>query len=416
MTASLTALADGRDMFGAFPFDLPDKKPNRPLSAALERNYDNYLSPRQEENELYSLFKYTELTGFDYHGGDGTVSRRDPSKIIFENGQYYVWYTKRETEEIPTGLGNAHLATDTRPSADWDLAEIWYATSKDGITWEEQGIAVPRPPKPNVGWRSVATPDILKWKDKYYLYYQGFVEISGKGDSDCPVAVSVADSPNGPWKALNKVIIPNGKKGEWDQNAIHDPYPLVHNGKIYLYYKSDFDRIRGSKDRAIAVRMQGLAIAENPLGPFVKHPLNPVLNSGHETALFPFKEGVAALIIRDGNERSTVQYAQDWVNFNIASVTELMPNAAGLYVPDAFTNTEYGQGVTWGLSHFTVANGWDKNHSILTRFDTDLSLKVNDPEMKRHNYHYSPAHHYKFGLSAQQKKRIAEQNKKLQKQ
>ncbi|XPF93353.1 glycoside hydrolase family 117 protein [Colwellia sp. RE-S-Sl-9] len=396
----------------AFPYDLPSEKPDRPLSAAVARNYDNYLSPRQEENELYSLFKYTELKGFDYRGGDGTVSRRDPSKIIKENGQYYIWYTKRDTKFIPVGLGRAHLATDEIPSADWDLAEIWYATSKDGFTWQEQGIAVPRPAKPLVGWRSVATPDILKWKNKYYLYYQGFMAPSGLTDNDCPVAVSVADSPDGPWQAANKVVIPNGKKGEWDQNAIHDPHPIVHDGKIYLYYKADFDRIRGSKDRSEAVRMQGLAIADNPLGPFTKHPLNPVLNSGHETSLFPFKEGVAALIIRDGNERSTIQYAEDWVNFNIASVVELMPNAAGFYVPDAFTDTKYGKGVTWGLSHFTNVSGWDKNHSILTRFDTDLSLEVDDPEMKKHNYKYTPAHHYQFGLSSKQKQRVKKQNEK----
>lgn len=390
----------------AFPYDMPAEKPDRPLSEAVARNYDNYLHPRQEKNELYSLFKYTKLKGFDYHGEDGTVSRRDPSKIIKENGKYYIWYTKRHTKTVPVGLSNARLATDEIPSADWDLADIWYATSKDGFTWREQGVAVPRPPKPNVGWRSVATPDILKWKGKYYLYYQGFNAPSGLTDNDCPVAVSVSDSPDGPWTATNQVIIPNGKKGEWDQNSIHDPYPLVHNGKIYLYYKADFDRVRGSKTRSKAVRMQGLAIADNPLGPFKKHPLNPVLNSGHETALFPFKKGVAALVIRDGNERSTIQYAQDWVNFKIASVVELMPNAAGMYVPDAFTNTKYGQGVTWGLSHFTAVNGWDTNHSQLTRFDTDLSLELHDPEMKKHNYLYTPEHHYKYGLSAKQKARV----------
>ena len=81
---------------------------------------------------------------------------------------------------------------DTIPSTDWDLSEIWYATSEDGFTWEEQGVAIPRPPKPNVGWRSVSTADILKWKGKYYMYYQGFMEASGKRGDYCPVAVSYA--------------------------------------------------------------------------------------------------------------------------------------------------------------------------------------------------------------------------------
>lgn len=44
-----------------FPYILPLEKPDRKLSAALERNYDAYMAPRPEDNELFSLFKYTEL-------------------------------------------------------------------------------------------------------------------------------------------------------------------------------------------------------------------------------------------------------------------------------------------------------------------------------------------------------------------
>ncbi len=387
-----------------FPFILPKEKPNRPLSRAMERNYDNYLAPRPEDNELYSQFKYTELKGFDYNDHDGTITRRDPSKVIFENGKYYVWYTYRNTPTPPKGAANS---SETIPSSDWDLCEIWYATSEDGFTWKEQGVAVPRPPKPNVGWRSVSTTDILKWKGKYYLYYQGFMEASGKRGDDCPVTLSYADSPDGPWTATNKIIIPNGAKGEWDQYSIHDPYPLVYKDKIYLYYKSDFD----GDPRLI--RMQGLTVADNPLGPFEKNPLNPVITSGHETTMFPFKTGIAALVIKDGNEHNTIQYAEDGVNFDIASLVDLMPIAAGPFVPDAYTNTKDGRGITWGISHFTNATTWDKNHSILVRFDCDLSLDLNDPEMKKHHVYHKAAEHYKHGLSNKQKERIKSENKKL---
>lgn len=389
---------------GGFPFQLPKEKPERELSAASERNFTAYSAPRPEHNELYSKFKYTRLKGFDYNGGDGTISRRDPSKVIFENGQYYVWYTKRHTSMPPRG---AERCTDTIASSDWDLADIWYATSNDGFTWKEQGVAVPRPPKPNVGWRSVSTTDILKWEGKFYLYYQGFMEASGKRGDDCPVAVSQADSPDGPWTPHNQIVIPNGAKGEWDQYSIHDPYPLVYRGKIYLYYKSDFD---GDPN---LVRMQGLAIADDPLGPFAKHPLNPVINSGHETTLFPFKEGIAALVIRDGNEHFTIQYAEDGVNFHIAAITSLMPNAAGPYIPDAFTDTIDGRGITWGLSHFTNATTWSRNHSILARFDCDLSLDLDDPVMKRAAEHYRPEVYFQQILTQKQRNRIMEKNQKL---
>jgi hypothetical protein len=404
--AALLIPSVAREKQAAFPQVLPDEKPDRPLSAAMERNYTAYPAPRPEKNELFSQFKYTELKGLDYNNHDGTITRRDPSKVIFANGRYYVWYTYRNTPTPPKGPDNC---TDTIPARDWDLCEIWYATSEDGFTWKEQGVAIPRAEKPNPGWRSVSTTDILFWKGKYYLYYQAFqIHPSTRGD-DCPVAVSYADSPDGPWTPANKVVIPNGTKDEWDGFSIHDPYPLVYKGRIYLYFKSDFD---GDPHN---VRMQGLAIADDPLGPFQKHPLNPVINSGHETTLFPFKEGIAALVIRDGNEHFTVQYAKDGVNFEIASITELMPVAGGPFVPDAFTDTKDGRGITWGISHFTNATGdWQRNHSILARFDCDLSQDVNDPGMKKHSYYYRPEHYFTHKLSKEQRERALEATRKLQ--
>ncbi|SHJ85076.1 Glycosyl hydrolases family 43 [Maribacter aquivivus] len=388
----------------SFPYDLPKEKPSIPLSTSMERNYDSYLAPEPKYNELYSQFKYTELKGLDYNNHDGTISRRDPSKVIFENGKYYVWYTYRNTVTSPKGAASA---TETIPSADWDLAEIWYATSQDGFTWKEQGVAIPRPPKPNLGHRSVSTADILKWKGKYYMYYQGFSEPSGTRGDDCPVLMSYATSPDGPWTATNKIVIPNGAKDTWDQYSIHDPYPLVYKGKIYLYYKSDF------VGRPNLVRMQGLATAEDPLGPFTKNPLNPVLNSGHETTLFPFKTGIAALSIRDGNEHNTIQYSEDGINFNIAAITELMPDAAGPFIPDAFTDTKNGRGITWGISHFTRVNGWETNHAILTRFDCDLSLDIDDQGMKKAHVYHSPEFYYKQGLNKEQQERIRLENEAL---
>ena len=389
----------------AFPHTLPKTRPDRPLSAALERNYAAYSAPRPERNELYTQFKYTKLEGLDYNDHDGTITRRDPSKVLFREGKYYVWYTHRHTPTSPQGPEGC---TDTIPARDWDLCEIWYATSADGFVWEEQGAAVPRPPEPEPGWRSVSTPDILEWQGRYYLYYQAFkIHPSQRGD-DCPVAVSWADSPDGPWTPANQIVIPNGAPDEWDGYSIHDPYPLVYKGRIYLYHKSDLD---GDPN---LVRMTGLAIADDPLGPFEKHPQNPVLNSGHETGMFPFREGIAALVIKDGNEHFTVQYAKDGANFEIASIVSLMPDAPGPFVPDAFTDTEDGRGITWGLCHNTMAGkGRETQHTVMMRFDCCLSQDVDDPEMKRHSYHYPPEHYYRHGLGGGQRERALAAARKL---
>ena len=392
-----------------FPYNIPLEKPDIPLSRAMERAYTQYSAPARWWNDLFTQFRYTPLEGLDYNNGDGTLTRRDPSKVIKANGKYYVWYTHRNTPVPPRG---AKYGTDVNPSTDWDLSEIWYATSEDGFVWEEQGVAVPRPPKPHPGWRSVSTPDILFWKGRYYLYYQGFLQMSGTRGDDCPVAVSWADSPDGPWTPTHQIVIPNGPPGAWDQYSIHDPYPLVYKGKIYLYYKSDTNGTPQSGVRQY-VRLLGLATANNPLGPFEKCPLNPVLNSGHETGLFPFKGGIAALAIRHGNEHNTIQFAPDGVNFVPAASVSLMPIAPGPYVPDAFTDTDDGQGITWGLCHFTTAGTRETHHSILARFDCDLRQGEHHAWTREPEHFWPPAFYFRSGLSAearQERERMAQED------
>ncbi len=91
-----------------FPFMLPKEKPNRKMSAAVDRNYSAYMAPRPEDNELYSLFKYTKLKGLDYNNHDGTRNSGNAS-----------WrptaHSKRRSEQhgliryvgpVPTGRSN----------------------------------------------------------------------------------------------------------------------------------------------------------------------------------------------------------------------------------------------------------------------------------------------------------------------
>lgn len=383
-----------------FPYTVTEEAQECPLSKATKRIFLEYDTPYPRTNQLYSSFKYSPIKGFDYHNGDGTISRRDPSKIIFENGKYYVWYTHRETPTPPVGAKNCN---DTLPSTDWDLAEIWYATSEDGFNWKEQGVAVPRPPKPDLGWRSVCTPDILKYKGKFYLYYQSFIEASGTKGDYCPISTSYSDSPNGPWKATNKPLFPLGKKGEWDQFAAQDATPFVHNGEIYVYYKSAFNR---PNNLWVAL---GLATGTNPTGPLKKYPKNPVINSGHELIFFPFKEGMASLVTRDGAEFNTVQYAEDWKNFKIKSKISMPPLAAGPFIPDAFADNKDGRGITWGFTHYINAGSSYKHYySKLFRFDCDLSLDVEYDEMNNTRVNLDTCDYFKQALTKEQRKKIEE--------
>jgi len=358
---------------------LPKKKPAN-LSPAMQRIYDVWPSPDDRDNEFFTNFKYSRLTGI---GKNSQISRRDPSKVIKIVDTYYVWYTRRETISGPVGMDDCN---DVLPAVDWDLADIWYATSNNGFDWQEQGVAVARTPEGAYGDRSATTPDILVFKEKYYLYFQTFTgTFSNEKGDHCDVSMAWADSPNGPWTRSTETVLELGDTDQWDGGAIHDPYPLVYQGKIWLFYKGQ----PSTKDKDWLVRAQGVAIAESPEGPFKKPAINPLLNSGHETFLFPYKEGIAALLCVDGPEKNTVQYAPDGINFEIMASLTCPPVAGGPYCPDAFLDNGDGQGISWGLSHISKStiNPDDprrvvESDSFLVRFDCDLQRGQNNHYFK----------------------------------
>lgn len=361
-----------------FPAIMPLEKPeDRQLSVAMERMYDVWNPHEDRGNVFYSNFKYSRITGI---GKEDGVSRRDPSTIVKVGDTYYVWYTKRQTESEPVGL---EAQTDTLPAVDWDLADICYATSKDGFNWEEQGVAVARAPKGEYGDRSLSTPSVLVYQGKYYVYYQTFT--TRWEPKDCVgISVAWADSPDGPYHRLDHPVVPRGGPDDWDGCAIHDPFPMVYRGQIWLYYKG----APVEKSSRTLIRAQGVATADRPEGPFVKSALNPVINSGHETCFYPLGEGVAAIVSLDGAEKNTVQYAPDGLSFEVKSHIQVPPVAPGPFCLDLFADSGDGRGITWGLCHIHPRGTGREKNCFLARFDCDLSRDVDRPEFKVNNIRF----------------------------
>lgn len=377
--------------YAPLPAVVPATKPDRPMSSATHRLYDQWAPTGHDDNPFATTFKYSKVIGL---GPEDGISRRDPSTIIKKDGIYYVWFTRRDSP-TPAGVGKQ---TATIPSVDWDLADIGYATSKDGYTWEDQGIAVPRATGENeVGNRTLSTPDVLQWEGKYYLYYQTAQQPGIPPRDLMEVSMAVADHPTGPWKRINEIVVPRGATEDWDGGSIHDPFPIVFNGKIHLYYKAkpqfyDVDTHEPlTHDGKTFWIMQGVAIADHPEGPFVKPPENPVLNSGHETLFYRFKNGVASVVTRDGPEANTIQFSEDGINFEVKTTTHLPPLAGGPFDPDAFSNTDNAEGITWGLSHM-IARDPVTNEAIsyVVRWDCDLRQGERDPRFLHKTYSYAP--------------------------
>jgi hypothetical protein len=94
----------------------------------------------------------------------------------------------------------------------------------------------------------------------------------------------------------------------------------------------------------------GVAIADQPEGPYVKSPYNPISNSGHEICVWKYDGGIASLITTDGPEKNTIQWAPDGINFEIKSVIKNAPHAIGLN-RSADNEKEPTEILRWGLSH-----------------------------------------------------------------
>ncbi|MBC6997033.1 family 43 glycosylhydrolase [Cytophaga sp. FL35] len=324
------------------------------LSAASKRALQ---WPTDLGNEWFIEFSGPQPLMGDLAYEPGVV-RRDPSAMIKENGKYYVWYSKSTGKT--DGFGGDIENDKVFP---WDRCDIWYATSEDGWTWKEEGMAVPRGEKGAYDDRSVFTVEIMKWEDKYYLCYQT-VKSPYNVRVKNQVGLAWSDSPDGPWtKSEEPILSPadNGvwkgeeqnrhlveKKGDFDSHKVHDPCILPYKGKFYLYYKGE----QMGEEITFGGRQirHGVAIADNPKGPYVKSPYNPISNSGHEICVWPYNGGIASLITTDGPEKNTIQWAPDGINFEIKASIKDAAHAIGLNRA-ADVEKEPTEILRWGLTH-----------------------------------------------------------------
>ncbi|MDC7234699.1 MAG: family 43 glycosylhydrolase [Spirochaetales bacterium] len=343
------------------------KKESAATKRAKERGYFD------RGPEWYCEFTYEKVKGLESEEG---IHRRDPTSVILVDGTYYTWYTKSYGAHV--GFGTGDLEAKTFP---WDQSEIWYASSPDGEVWKEEGLALAPSEREAYDDRSVFTPEILAWDGKFYLVYQ-CVQHPYLRRTKNTIGMAVAESPAGPWRKLDAPLLKASDTGKWkgdsdnrflveekgdfDSQKVHDPVLFPFKGKFYLYYKGE----RMGEEMYMGGRETkwGVAIADSIEGPYVKSEYNPVSNSGHETLLWPYKDGMAALLCTDGMERNTMQYAEDGINFEIMGAVKTTPEAAGPF-RSGEKDTPLA-GLEWGLCH-DVSTPW--NHII--KFRRDESLK-----------------------------------------
>lgn len=307
--------------------------------------------------------RYESIMGI---GPESGMMRRDPSDLIRVGGSYFVWYTK-VLEDSP-GYPEGYHGT------------IWWATSKDGVHWTEEGEALGRGAPNKFDAFGVFTPNILyaPTTSKYYLYYTGvrindgeswdFEKFSGS------IGVAVADSPDGGgrgWQRANNgepVLSPStDDKGVFDGWHTDDTVMFYRGDKYWLYYKghSLAHQLEGTGLPPGTTPM-GVTVSGRPDGGFERvlpsreQPF--LVQPGHELLLWPYGGGILSL--PTGHYRPKhpddfcLHYSSDGLTFLVASGdipsarqgTKRGLRAPGLYRPDLIpTDAEYLQEV-WGLS------------------------------------------------------------------
>ncbi|MDF7806436.1 family 43 glycosylhydrolase [Pontiellaceae bacterium B12219] len=289
-------------------------KPNKALLLVLLPAC--LLTARADElSHGTATFSRTALTGI---GPDKVVSRRDPSDVIKVGDLYYVWYSRGP---VKTGYN----------------ATVWYATSPDGINWTEQGEAVAKGAAGAWDEASVFTPNILVAEGKYWLFYTA-ISKKPKVKPDSKIGIAVSDSPDG------LVLKNSDNPDDFDSHLVDDSCLIVRDGKYWLYYKG-----RPLGKSAHYTRM-GLAIAESPGGPYIRHPEQPDFPGNHEVVVWPQGTGVAALADGLGVKETanSVLYAADGIHFTKTHDVVDRPKAGGTYRPEAFTDSNQGEPPAWG--------------------------------------------------------------------
>lgn len=129
---------------------------------------------------------------------------------------------------------------------------------------------------------------VVKYKGKYHAYYSRWkksYQIKA-WMTNCEIAHAVSATPEGPFEFVN-VVLESRKSSGWDINNSHNPYALVVNDKICLYYIANDvgpyftgengmpeqpDSIWLASNRKLLRNSQriGVAIADNPSGPFIR--------------------------------------------------------------------------------------------------------------------------------------------------
>jgi hypothetical protein len=186
-----------------------------------------------------------------------------------KNGKYYMLYSRWLKKD-------GHYA--------WAINSEIALARADKPEGPYQHIKVVFPARGNQFWDGCSThnPAVMRYKDKYYLYYMG---TTGKAFIKHPtnmkdpawweyrnnqrIGIAVADDPEGEWTRFDRPVLDVSKDSTaYDAMMVSNPAGTVDDkGRAILVYKQveKNGKINGGRVRF------GVAFAPAPTGPFTKY-------------------------------------------------------------------------------------------------------------------------------------------------
>ena len=174
--------------------------------------------------------------------------------------------------------GRCHLMLSVWPEArgfdGWLYhSEIGYAVAEQpDAEYRFQGVVFSGDPSPGA-WdhAMVHNPWIIQHDGRFYMYYTG-----NTGDGTFPshrynqrVGLAVAERPGGPWRRLGQPLAP-ATPGSWDELVSCNPSVCrMADGRFIMLYRACSRPDNPVHHGDIVL---GVAFAERPEGPFVRHP------------------------------------------------------------------------------------------------------------------------------------------------
>jgi hypothetical protein len=209
----------------------------------------------------------------------GTILKKDKYYLLFS-----MW---------PKEKGHHAWVTDS---------EIGCAVSSSPFgPFEYQGTILSGSGEENWDADCIHNPCAIEYGGLYYLYY-----MANKGNGEFwnhrnnqRIGIAWAEHPSGPWHRSKTPAI-DVTAGSFDSLLVSNPAVTVTpNGKILMLYKAVGDGEMPAGGRVIC----GVATAENPLGPFIKHNkpifVNPLNNWSVEDPFLWFQNDRYYALVKD---------------------------------------------------------------------------------------------------------------------